>query len=139
MVLAVDYPFLDVLLTMLLVFAFVLWIWMLIVIAGDLFRRRDLGGWAKAAWCVAFLVLPFVGTLAYLVAHHDGIAERSRERTEPQRQRRDLRVGPVGTADLGGAADEIEKGHRLLTRGVISQAEFDALKARALAGRTPAA
>src|SRR5436190_6406545 len=77
MVLAADYPFMDILWTMIIFFAWVVWIWMMIAILTDVFRRRDIGGWAKAAWTVFMIVLPFLGALIYLIAQHDGMAQRN--------------------------------------------------------------
>ena len=75
MVLAADYPFLDVLWTMIIFFCWVAWIWMLILIFSDLFRR-DVSGWAKAAWVVFLIVLPFLGALVYLIANGNEMTER---------------------------------------------------------------
>lgn len=134
MVFAADYPFLDVLGTMLIFFAWVVWIWMMVVILTDLFRRRDIGGWHKAAWCVFMIVLPFIGVLAYLIAQHDAMAQRNEASVEAAQQAFDARVREAAGHDGGGAASEIEKAERMLTRGTISQAEFDTLKAQALMG-----
>jgi hypothetical protein len=131
MVVAADYPFLDVLWTMIIFFAWVAWIWMLVLILGDVFRRRDIGGWSKAAWCAFMIVLPFLGVLAYLIAQHDGIAERNAEQAQQAQKEFDERV--KASAAHNGAAAEIEKAEQLLSRGTISQAEFDSLKAKALA------
>jgi Phospholipase_D-nuclease N-terminal len=73
---ASSYPFLDILWTILIAFAFVIWIWMVIMVLIDVFSRRDLSGWAKAAWVVFIIVLPFLGVLVYLIAYSAGIAER---------------------------------------------------------------
>lgn len=131
MVLAADYPFMDVLWTMIIFFAWVAWIWMLIVIFTDVFRRRDIGGWAKAAWVVFMIVLPFIGVLAYLIAQHDGMAQRQADAMQQAQQQTDEYIRSVAT-NGGGAADQIAKGKELLDSGAISQAEFDSLKARAL-------
>jgi general stress protein CsbA len=130
-VLAADYPFMDVLWTMIIFFAWVAWIWMLIVIFTDVFRRRDIGGWAKAAWIVFMIVLPFIGVLAYLIAQHDGMAQRQADAMSQAQQQTDEYIRSVAT-NGGGAADQIAKGKELLDSGAISQAEFDSLKARAL-------
>jgi hypothetical protein len=124
MPIAADYPFLDVFWTMILFFAWVAWIWMLVVILSDVFRRRDIGGWSKAAWCVLMIVVPFLGVLVYLIAQHDGIAQRNLERVETAGRQ---------FAGGDGAADEIERAERLLARGVITEGEFETLKAQALA------
>jgi hypothetical protein len=132
---ASNYPFLNIFWTILIFFAWVAWIWIAITVLIDLFRRRDIGGWAKALWVVFVIVLPFIGVLAYLLFYHDGMAERSgREAAASQAQFDDYVRKTAGT---GGAASEIEKAKQLLDSGAINQAEFDALKAKALG--TPAA
>jgi general stress protein CsbA len=135
MVLAADYPFLDVLWTMVLFFAWLAWIWMIVMIFGDVFRRRDIGGWAKAAWIVFMIVVPFIGVLAYLIAQHDEMAQRSLDQVQAQQQQFDEHVRAVAAPNGGGAASEIEKAGRLLEQGTIDQAEFETLKAKALAAR----
>jgi hypothetical protein len=135
---AADYPFLDVFWTMIIFFAWVVWIWMMVLLLSDLFRRRDVGGWTKAAWCVFMIVLPFLGVLTYLIAQHDGIAQRNSERAAEVQQEFDARVRAAVTQGGGhgngaGAAAEIEKAEQLLARGTISPSEFEALKAHALA------
>src|SRR6476620_8475304 len=99
MVIAADYPFLDILWTMIIFFAWVVWIWMMIAILTDVFRRRDIGGWAKAAWTVFLIVLPFVGALVYLIAQHDGLAERQAKQVEAQREMVDSHIREVAAAD----------------------------------------
>jgi Phospholipase_D-nuclease N-terminal len=133
MLIAADYPFLDVLWTMIIFFAWVAYIWMLVVIFGDVFRRRDIGGFAKAAWCLFMIVLPFLGVLVYLIAQHDGMAQRSVEGARRQQEQFDERVRAAAGDSGGGAASEIETAQQLLEKGAVSQAEFDALKAKALA------
>jgi energy-coupling factor transporter transmembrane protein EcfT len=125
MVLAADYPFLDILWTMIIFFAWVVWIWMMIVILSDVFRRRDLSGGAKAGWIIFLLVLPFIGVLVYLAKHSEGIADR-RTRDEFGDSARSAVAG-------GGTAGEIEKAKALLDSGAITGAEYDAIKAKALA------
>jgi hypothetical protein len=131
-VFAADYPFLDVLWTMIIFFAWVIWIWMMIAILTDVFRRRDLGGWGKAAWVVFLIVLPFLGALVYLIANHEGMAERSAKQAQAAQADFDSYVKTVAK-NGGGAATEIEKAKGLLDSGAIDQAEFEALKAKALA------
>jgi general stress protein CsbA len=135
MVLAADYPsFLNVLWTIIVFFAWVAWIWILIVILTDVFRRRDIGGWAKAAWVIFMVVLPFVGVLVYLIAEHDGMAERQAKQVEQAQQQTDSYIRSVaGSGGNGGAAGQIERAKGLLDSGAITQAEFDSLKAKALA------
>ena len=128
---AADYPFLDVLWTMLIFFLWVMWFWLLIVIIGDVFRRRDIGGGKKTIWLIFILFVPFIGVLAYVLANSDGMAERNMERARSQRAQMDEYVRE--TAGSGGAAAEIDKAKQLLDSGAITQAEFDAIKAKALA------
>jgi hypothetical protein len=131
MVLAADYPFLNILWTMIIFFAWVVWIWMMIGILSDVFRRRDISGWGKAAWTVFLIVLPFVGALTYLIANHDGMAERSVKEVQGQREQFDQYVKSV--AGNGGPAGEIDKAKKLLDSGAISSDEYEAIKRRALA------
>ena len=131
---AADYPFLDVLWTIIVIFAWVIWFWLLIVIFSDLFRRRDLSGWGKAGWIIFVIVLPYLGVLVYLIANHDGMAERSaKEAQATQTQFDDYVKSVAATGGGGGSAAEIEKAKQLLDSGAITQAEFDSLKAKALA------
>jgi hypothetical protein len=130
---AVDDPFLNILWSMILFFAWVAWIWTLIVIIGDLFRRHDASGWAKAAWLIFLIVLPFLGVLVYLIANSRGMAERSARQAQAARAEFDDYVKAVATNGGGGAASEIEKAKGLLDSGAINQAEFEAIKAKALA------
>jgi Phospholipase_D-nuclease N-terminal len=131
MVLAADYPFLDILWTMIIFFAWVAWIWILVVLLTDIFRRRDIGGWSKAAWTLFLIVLPFLAALIYLIANHDGMADRQAKQIQGQQEQFDSYVREVA-ADSGPAA-EIDKAKKLLDDGTITQGEFEALKAKALA------
>jgi Short C-terminal domain/Phospholipase_D-nuclease N-terminal len=128
MLVAADYPFLDVLWTMILFFAWVAWIWIVITVLIDLFRRDDIGGWAKAGWVVFVIVLPFLGVLVYLIAQHEGMRERSVREARSEQAAFDQYVRETA----GGSAAEIAKAKELLEAGTISQAEFDAIKAKAL-------
>jgi ABC-type Fe3+ transport system permease subunit len=130
MLLATDYPFLDIIGTMLFFFGFVIWLRMLFTVFGDLFRRDDMSGWGKAGWMVVCIVLPFLGVLIYLGTHASGIAERSAKQMQAAQSQFDQYVRD--TASSGGAASEIAKAKDLLTSGAIDQAEFDALKRKAL-------
>jgi Phospholipase_D-nuclease N-terminal/Short C-terminal domain len=130
MLIAADYPFLDVLWTMILFFAWVAWIWIAITCFVDIFRRHDIGGWHKALWVVFIIVVPFLGVLVYLIAQHDGMRERSLEQAKTQKEAFDQYVRETA----GGPATEIAKAKELLDAGAISQAEFESLKTKALAG-----
>ncbi|MDA0158943.1 SHOCT domain-containing protein [Solirubrobacter ginsenosidimutans] len=131
MLLAADYPFLDVLWTMILFFFWVAWIWILVGIITDLFRRHDTSGWIKALWVIFLIFLPFLGVLVYLIANSKGMAERGAERAQANEEQLAKYVQSV--AATGGAAGEIEKAKALLDSGAINQTEFEALKAKALA------
>src|SRR6186997_67679 len=130
MVIAADYPFLDVLWSMLVFFAFVAWIWILVTILSDVFRRRDIGGWSKAAWCVFLIVLPFLGAFIYLIANHDGMTDRSVKEAQTYQAAVDDRIRAVAGSD--GSASEIAQAKGLLDSGAITQQEYEALKAKAL-------
>jgi hypothetical protein len=130
-VLAADYPFLDILWTMFIFFLFIIWIWILITVFADIFRRKDIGGGMKAIWIIFVIVLPYLGVLIYLIANHDGMADRNIAQIQKQQQATDAYIQSV--AGSGGAAAEIEKAKGLLDSGAITQAEFDAIKQKALA------
>ncbi|HKN45160.1 MAG TPA: SHOCT domain-containing protein, partial [Propionibacteriaceae bacterium] len=129
MVIAADYPFMDVLWSMIIFFFWVIWIWIVITVLIDVFRRHDIGGWAKAAWVIFVVILPWLGVLIYLIAEHDGMRERSMKQAQAQRQEFDEYVRDTA----GGSVAEIAKAKELLDSGSITQEEFEAIKAKALA------
>ena len=129
--LAADYPFLDVLWTMFVFFAFIIWFWILITVFADIFRRKDTSGFSKVLWIIFVIVVPYIGVFIYLIANHDGMAERNVKQAQAQQAQMDQYVKSV--AGSGGAADEIEKAKGLLDSGAITQAEYDSIKAKALA------
>ena len=131
LVIATSYPFLGILWSMLIFFAWVIFIWIAITVLVDVFRRHDLSGWGKAGWTILVIILPWVGVLIYLIANHDGMAERRVKEAQANQAQFDDYVRT--TAGTGGAAAEIEKAKQLLDSGAIDQAEFDAIKAKALA------
>jgi hypothetical protein len=126
---AADYPFLDVFWTMIIFFCWVAWIWVLIVIISDLFRRHDTSGWIKALWVIFLIVLPFLGVLIYLIANGSGMSQRQAEQVRASQQQFDSYVQSVA----GGGASEVAKAKELLDSGAINQEEFEKLKAKALA------
>jgi Short C-terminal domain/Phospholipase_D-nuclease N-terminal len=130
MVIAADYPFLDIVGTMLIFFAWVIWFWILIRVLVDVFRRHDLSGWSKAAWTLFMIVAPFLGVLIYLIAHGKDMGQRDVEAAQASRAQFDEHVRAVAGSD--GAAAEIAKAKGLLDSGAITQAEYDSLKAKAL-------
>jgi Mn2+/Fe2+ NRAMP family transporter len=127
--LATDYPFLNILWTMIIFFAWVIFIWVAITVLIDVFRRHDVGGWVKAAWVVLVIILPFLGVLLYLIVNHDGMAKRSAKQAQAQKAEFDQYVRDTA----GGSAAEISKAKELLDSGAISQSEFDQIKQKALA------
>jgi general stress protein CsbA len=128
MVLA-SYPsFGNVLWTIIVFFAWVAWIYVLIVILADLFRRHDINGWLKALWCLFLIVVPFLGVLVYLIAEHKGMAERSEREYTQQKEATDSYIRSVS----GGPSNEIAQAKDLLDKGAITQQEYDALKDRVL-------
>ena len=132
MLFAADYPFLDVFWSMIIFFCWVAWIWMVIAIFSDIFRRHDASGFKKAIWCVFIILVPFLGALIYLIANGDGMGERQRERVR-QSESQFAGYDQSGAASNGGSASELKKAKALLDDGTITQAEFDQLKAKALA------
>jgi hypothetical protein len=129
MLIAADYPFLDVFWSILVFFAWLAWIWIAITCFIDIFRRHDIGGVHKAVWVVFIIVIPFLGVLVYLIAQHDGIRERSVKQAQDQQAAFDSYVKQTA----GGSASEIAKAKELLDSGAITQDEFDSIKAKALA------
>lgn len=126
-----DYPFLNIFWTMLIFFAWVIWIWLVITVFADVFRRHDISGWGKAAWIVFVVVLPYVGVLAYLIANNKGMSERRVKEAKDSQAQFDEYVRK--TAGAGGPAGEIAQGKELLDAGAITQTEFDVIKAKAVA------
>ena len=119
------FTFSNFLADVLSIFIFVLWFWLLITVFGDLFRRHDISGWAKAIWVIALIVFPYFGILIYLITQHRGMAERQTQRVEQARE--DMRHF-VGYS----VADELEKLERLKNSNVISNEEYTRLRARAV-------
>ncbi|MGE5274961.1 MAG: SHOCT domain-containing protein [Verrucomicrobiota bacterium] len=130
MPLAADYPFLDVLWTMLIFFLFVVWFMILFRVIADIFRRHDIHGGGKTLWLIFVVLLPFLGVFVYLIAESKGMAERSMNDAQAAQQQFDDYVKSVSG---GGATAEIEKAKSLLDSGAITQEEFDSIKAKALA------
>jgi len=130
-VIAADYPFLDLMLTMVIFFLWILWFWLLITIFADIFRRHDISGAKKTLWIVFTILVPFLGVFVYLITQNVGMTERQLDRSRAEREQFDDYVRQ--TASSGGAAAEIEKAKQLLDSGAITQAEYDTMKQKALA------
>ena len=132
MLLGADYPFLEVMWTMFVFFAFIIWFWILITVFADIFRRKDTSGFSKVLWIIFVIVAPFLGVFIYLIANNEGMTQRNIEKAQAQQAQMDSYVKSVAGSG-GGAAAEIEKAKGLLDSGAITQAEFDSIKAKALA------
>jgi hypothetical protein len=130
-VLAADYPFLDVFWTMLIFFCWIIWFWLLITVFADVFRRKDIGGGTKTLWIIFVIILPFLGVFIYLLVNHDGMADRSIRQAQAQQAQMDEYIRTTAGGGSGATA-EIERAKGLLDSGAITQAEFDAIKAKAL-------
>jgi hypothetical protein len=127
---AYTYPLLSIFWTMLEFFFFVLWIWLLIYIFIDIFRSRDMGGFAKALWVLFVIILPFLGVLVYLIARGGSMHERAEKQAQAQQQAFDDYVKQTAGGD--SSADELAKLADLKAKGVLTDAEFEAQKAKIL-------
>ena len=130
---AADYPFFDLILSMAIFFLWIVWIWILIEVIADIFRRHDVSGWAKTAWLVFVILLPFLGVFVYLITQNVGMTERKLARARARQDQFDAYVRERADAVGAGSAGEIEKAKQLLDSGAITQAEYEALKQKALA------
>ena len=127
-----NYPLLEVIWTIIVFFAWVIWIWTVIAILSDVFRRHDIGGGSKALWTFLIILIPFLGVLIYLVSQGQGMAERNVKQMKASQKMYEQQIREVaGTG--GGAASEIANAKSLLESGDITQEEFDQLKRKALA------
>jgi hypothetical protein len=130
-VIAANYPFLDVLWTLLIFFAWVIWFWLLITIFADIFRRHDIGGGKKALWVIFVIITPFIGVLIYMIVESKGMADRQAQAAQTAKSQTDDYIKTVAAeADAPG---QIAQAKQLLDSGAINQQEFDALKQKALA------
>ena len=126
-----DYPLLDLLWTFVLFFALMIYFWLIITVFADLFRRRDLSGWAKTGWVLFVLILPLIGTLTYLVTQGRAMADRDTRQAREVKQQTDDYIRSVVSPSYRGV-EEIARGKELLDQGAISQEEFEQLKRRVL-------
>ena len=126
-----DYPLLDLLWTFVLFFGLMVFFWLVITVFGDLFRRRELSGWAKAAWSVFVIVVPLIGSLSYLITQGRAMADRDAAHARQAQQQLDDHIRSVAAPGFRGV-DEITRAKELLDRGAISQDEFEQVKRRVL-------
>lgn len=131
MVLATSYPLLEVFWTILFFFVFVVWVWILFSVLGDIFRRHDESRFTKVLWILLLVVLPYLGVFVYLVSQHNGMTERTLERNKAAQSHLDHFMQSV--AVKSDPAEQIVKAKGLLDSGAITQAEFEQLKQKALA------
>jgi len=127
--LAYLYPQQSLLWTMLEFFLFIIWIWLLITIFGDIFRSHDMNGWVKALWVIFVIVLPFLGIFVYLIARGGKMQERAIKDAAQQRQAMDSYVRDVASTS---PVDDLAKLADLKDKGVLTDAEFQSEKAKLL-------
>ncbi len=127
---ASSYPLLDLFWTILWIFGFIIWIWLLIMIFGDIFRSHDIGGWAKALWTIFVIVLPLIGILVYLIARGGGMHERAAQAAQRQQSAFDAYVKQ--TAGTSNTADELTKLASLKNSGALTEAESETQRAKLL-------
>ena len=133
MTLASDFGTGQVLWSFIWFFLFFIWIWLLIVVFSDLFRSHDLSGWAKAAWVIGIIILPYLGVLVYLIARGHKMAEHAQQDAKAQdAAARQYIQQAAGTTP--STADELQRLADLKAQGVITDAEFETAKAKALSG-----
>jgi len=131
LLIAADYPFLNVFWTILIFFLWVAWFMLLFRVFGDVFSRHDIGGGTKTLWLIFVILVPFLGVFVYLIANNDGMTERALQRAQAQQKQVDEYVRT--TAASGNPTAQIADAKKLLDSGAITQAEFDAIKQKALA------
>ena len=131
--LASSYPVLDAFLTMLWFFLFIIWIWLLITVFVDIFRSHDIGGGAKALWCIFVIILPFLGVFVYLIARCGKMHERAAAQAAEQQKAFDAYVKQAAGTSGDNVADQLSKLADLKAKGVITDAEFEEQKSKLLA------
>ena len=129
MVLAADFALGEALWAMFVFFMWIIWFWLLFTVFVDVFRRHDIGGGKKALWLIFVIILPFLGVFIYIIVENDGMTQRNLDRAKAQQAQFDTYVRETA----GGSAAEIADAKKLLDEGTITQAEFDAIKQKALA------
>jgi Short C-terminal domain/Phospholipase_D-nuclease N-terminal len=125
----------QVLWSMLWFFLFFIWIWILITVFADIFRSDDLGGWGKALWTIFVIVLPYLGVFVYLIARGHKMQDRAMRQAASMSAQQTAYIREVAaTSGSGaGAADQVAKLAELRDNGTLTEAEFQAAKAKALA------
>jgi hypothetical protein len=132
--LATSYPILDIFLTTLYFFVFIIWLWLLFMVFIDIFRSHDLGGWAKALWVIAIIIMPYLGVLVYLIFRGGKMHERAAQQAALQQKAFDQYVKQTAGTPGASTADQLSKLAGLKSQGLLTEAEFDAEKSKILAG-----
>lgn len=128
-----NYPLLDVFLSMLWFFLWILWIWLVVWILMDIFRSDDMGGWGKAGWTLFVILLPLLGVLIYLIARGHSMQDRQVREMEARNKAFDERVKEAAGTSGASTASELSKLSDLHDRGVLTDAEFEREKGKILA------
>ena len=130
---AYDYPLLNVFWTMLWIFIWIAWLFLLFRVFADIFRNHEMSGWGKALWSIFVIIVPFLGVLVYLIAHGSDMTKRDIKQAQEQRAAMDDYIRQTAVPGGGaGAADELAKRAGLRDQGVITEQEFAAQKAKLL-------
>ncbi len=132
--LATSYPILDIFLTTLYFFLFIIWIWLLFMVFIDIFRSHDMGGWAKGLWVIFIIVMPYLGVLVYLIARGGKMHERAAQQAALQQKAFDQYVRQAAGSSGETSADQLHKLAGLKDQGILTDAEFETEKAKILAG-----
>lgn len=127
------YPFLKVMWSIFVFFAWILWIWLLIYVYMDIFRRDDISGWGKFGWVVFTIFVPFIGVFTYLIVEGKAMGQREEADERQAKADTDAYIRSVAGNGSASSADQIERARQLLNSGAITQDEYQALKAKALA------
>jgi hypothetical protein len=130
MALASDFGTGQVFLSFLWFFLFFIWIWLLITVFADLFRSHDLSGWAKAAWCLFVIIVPYLGVFVYLIARGHKMAEHAQQAAEAQDLAQKAYIRDAVSTNSGSTADELAKLADLRAQGVLDESEYQSLKAK---------
>jgi hypothetical protein len=132
--LASSYPILDIFLTTLYFFIFIIWLWLLFMVFIDIFRSHDLKGWAKALWVIGIIIMPYLGVLVYLIFRGGKMHERAAQQAAQQQKAFDQYVKQAAGTPGASTADQLAKLANVKSQGLLTDAEFDAEKTKILAG-----
>jgi len=130
--LATNYPILDIFLTTLYFFIFIIWLWLLFMVFIDIFRSHDLHGWAKALWVIGIIIMPYLGVLIYLIFRGGKMHERAAQQAALQQKAFDQYVKQAAGTPGSTTADQLSKLAELKSKGILTDAEFEAEKSKLL-------